>query len=203
MCRSPGVTATVVRVTKDSSSALPDAPDSPLTPSSSAGHTDIKEHETAMSRNQFTLGRAGASNAHALAHAHHADSIKADDLAWAHFSNAARSLSGNRMEFTLVSAAKPLSAIVQRAQQAASPTSNRSLVVVAGRGRRGGGANGEASEHAEEVAAILASQGHNPSTGAEMRKTLGDVATAVVVAGPSASFLVVQAGGGEVKGLEA
>jgi hypothetical protein len=188
------VTATVIRVTKDTHSSSTD--ESPLTPSSSADHDDIKEHETAMTRNQFTLGRAGASAQSAAHRDHQHDSSKADDLAWTHFSNAPGTKA--RMEFALVSAAKPLSAIVQRAQQAASPTSNRSLVVVTGRGRRQ-----EQGPHADEVAAILASQGHNPSTGAEMRKTLGDVATAVVVVGPSASFLVVQAGSGDAKAEEA
>lgn len=217
MCRSPGVTATVIRVSKDTSHTLSsDEQDhDPLTPSSSAGHTDkekdIKEHETAMTRNQFTVGRSGAGSRRiggGTDTEQGRESNKADDLAWGHFSSSSTSSSSGaaahgRMVFHLVSAAKPLSAIVQRAHQATSSTSpttgNRSLVVVTGRGRGSG-----QGEHAEEVASILASQGHNPGTGAEMRKTLGDVATAVVVAGPSASFLVVQAEGGEGgKGLEA
>lgn len=47
---------------------------------------------------------------------------------------------------------------------------------------------------------ILSEKGQNPSQGAEIRKTIGDVATALVVDGgkaANASFLILQAGKGK------
>ena len=232
MCRSSGVTATVVRIVKDG-----DAVDEPLTPSSSNG-ADVKDHEAAMDKNQMTIGRTVRSpftfppsstrslkpkltfrlpssllspklQANTLPVLEsNLDSSAADNLAWTHFSSPSTTapLTASRMTFHTLHAAKPLAAVVQQAQQLASSssssttTANKALIVITGRGRRFAD---RFPCHSEEVTSILASQGHNPSTGAEMRKTLGDVVTSVVVAGPSASLLVVQAGGGQsTKALE-
>lgn len=65
-------------------------------------------------------------------------------------------------------------------------------MIVTGRGRRGAAIN-----HGQELAKILAEKGHHPSIGAELRKTVGDAATALILGGgqPStASFLVLEAG---------
>lgn len=65
-------------------------------------------------------------------------------------------------------------------------------MVITGRGRRGAGIN-----HSQELAKILADKGLNPNVGAELRKTVGDAATALILGGgqPStASFLVLETG---------
>lgn len=98
------------------------------------------------------------------------------------------------MTFQTLYAARPLAAVVQHAQQIlTSPRAfgSKSLTVITGRGRA-------QTDHADEITSLLASQGYNPGTGAEMRKTLGDAATGMVVAGPGASFLVIQAGVGVI-----
>jgi len=66
------------------------------------------------------------------------------------------------------------------------------MMIVMGRGRRGATIN-----HGQELAKILSDKGHNPGVGAELRKTVGDAATAMILGGglPStASFLVLEAG---------
>ncbi len=66
------------------------------------------------------------------------------------------------------------------------------MMIVTGRGRRGAAVN-----HSQELAKILADKGYNPGVGAELRKTVGDAAAALILGGgqPStASFLVLEAG---------
>ena len=68
----------------------------------------------------------------------------------------------------------------------------RSMLIVAGRGRKGAVVN-----HEHEIATILAEKGRDPSVGAELRKTVGDVGTAMMLGGGSpaaASFLVLESG---------
>jgi hypothetical protein len=66
------------------------------------------------------------------------------------------------------------------------------MLIVAGRGRKGAVVN-----HENEIATILAEKGRDPSVGAELRKTVGDVGTAMMLGGGSpaaASFLVLESG---------
>ena len=68
-------------------------------------------------------------------------------------------------------------------------------MIVAGRGRKGGPIN-----HSQELAKILADKAQNPNVGAELRKTVGDVATGLMLGGgrsSSASFLILEAGAGK------
>lgn len=98
------------------------------------------------------------------------------------------------MNFTTLTTSSPIADIVAKAQELAptmlsSSALDRSLIVVSGRGRLL--ADAHASDR--EMTSFLAAQAVQPSTGAEMRKTLGDIACAVAVRGVPASFLIVQA----------
>lgn len=67
----------------------------------------------------------------------------------------------------------------------------RKMMVIMGRGRRGAAIN-----HNAEATKILTEKSLNPSVGAELRKTVGDAATALMLGGgyPSlASYLVLEA----------
>lgn len=64
-------------------------------------------------------------------------------------------------------------------------------MVVTGRSRRGAGIN-----HSTELIKFLAERNQNPSVGAELRKTVGDSATAIILGGgraAQASLLVFEA----------
>jgi hypothetical protein len=65
------------------------------------------------------------------------------------------------------------------------------MLIVVGRARRGG-----AIAHGGELNRILAEKSRDPSVGAELRKTVGDVATGLMVGSGStsaASYLVLEA----------
>jgi hypothetical protein len=99
----------------------------------------------------------------------------------------------SRMTFTTVSTTQPLETLVEKAKQAIEQngrTSWRPLLAVAGRGRI---ENGSTSTLAREMAKMLSVHGQIPDVGAEIRKTIGDVATALAIT-TSASIMVVQAG---------
>lgn len=65
------------------------------------------------------------------------------------------------------------------------------MLIVTGRARRGAAQN-----HSQELSKILAEKGSNPTVGAELRKTVGDTATAMMLGGGTpggASYLVLEA----------
>lgn len=67
----------------------------------------------------------------------------------------------------------------------------RPLLIVTGRGRRGA-----AYSLSEDITKWLSERSLNPSIGAELRKTVGDIATGLILGGgqpSSASFLVLEA----------
>lgn len=67
----------------------------------------------------------------------------------------------------------------------------RSMLIVTGRGRRG-----STISHDKDATKLLAGKGRDPNIGAELRKTVGDVGTAMMLGGglpASASFLVLEA----------
>lgn len=121
----------------------------------------------------------------------------ADNIAWGKYtfsstdtprSAALRGALG-RVQFSEIETSKPLKSILDQASEegkkAKDVNSKKSLLVVAGRGRRLA-----VESHAAELRDILASHG---GTGTEVRKTLGDVACAFVVSNVKAGLMVVQA----------
>ena len=118
----------------------------------------------------------------------------ADNLAWARYAPVSSSdtksshsaLSSNRhVEFKYLLTPTPLHAAIQEATAIALSSSGYKLVVVTGRSRRLAVEN-----HSVELQTLMDEHSH---VGAEVRKTVGDVATAFVVAGVGSGVVVVQA----------
>lgn len=143
------------------------------------------------------------------------ESQTADQLAWAHvtsespdepWSTSLRDALSRITFIDLAATSRPLATLVSKANESIDQygqTSWRPLLVIAGRGR-GGSSNSSGgvgnsntsipgSTHGVEMAKLLAAQGQQPEVGAEIRKTVGDVA-AVLAISTAASIMVVQAG---------
>lgn len=92
----------------------------------------------------------------------------------------------SRMEFSTVTSPTPLRTLMQTST---GLQEGKRLIVVAGRGKRLA-----AESHQDEMQALLSGgQSGHSGLGNEMRKTLGDVSTAFLIAGVGAELLVVQA----------
>ncbi|KZP00154.1 cation/H+ exchanger [Calocera viscosa TUFC12733] len=185
LCAHPAISATVVRVTK---SDLPTEVDL---------ETPAPTHHTGKDNIASTL------NAGMTVHStHYPDTVyghnttqfrlassAADDIAW---ETVARPEGGNdaltRVSFSTLASSQPLHVLAQRAHhEERSSGSWKSLVIVVGRGRR------LATEsHHGELSQMLAEHGRETSINSDIRKTIGDVASAFVVSGSRASLLVMQ-----------
>ena len=114
----------------------------------------------------------------------------ADNIAWARYAPASASdtesaLSSNpQVKFKYLLTPIPLHAAIQEATAVALSSSGSKLVVVTGRSRRLA-----VEDHRAELRTLMDEHNH---VGAEMRKTVGDVATAFVVAGVGSGIVVVQ-----------
>jgi hypothetical protein len=114
----------------------------------------------------------------------------ADNIVWAQYASStsgpkvssSSAYSEPRVEFRHLHTSTPLRSALQEAT-AVSP--GRKVVVVTGRSRRLAVEN-----HRAELKALMDEHGH---LGAEVRKTVGDVATAFMVAGVGSGVVVVQA----------
>lgn len=114
----------------------------------------------------------------------------ADNILWARYtstSSPATAAALSRITFSEESAARPLHSVLSHAglQMKGTAESWKSLLVVVGRSRRMAG-----ESHEMELRTIMSENG---AIGSEVPKTLGDVATAFVAAGTTASVLVLQA----------
>lgn len=133
----------------------------------------------------------------------------ADGIAWeyytspdnAHVSHITTAI--QRVTFHSLKSSTPLTSTLNNAEVTAATTSGhhmwRPLLIVTGRGRRAGAMN-----HENELNRLLSDKGRDPSVGAELRKTVGDVATSLILGGgkgSGASFLVLESGAG--KGVSA
>lgn len=194
LCGNPKITATMVRVTKKAINSELLEPD--------AAHVDDKqtsEDVTAMIRDHgltvtSTIGFPDTVYGYATTQTR-LQSETADNLAWSRYASPpseqhpphlAEALS--RIEFMELQTPVPLHAIVSRASlQFEALVEKRSrLLVVAGRSRRLAVEN-----HREELKELIEEHG---SVGNEVKKTIGDVATAFVVSGCKAGLVVIQAG---------
>jgi hypothetical protein len=118
----------------------------------------------------------------------------ADNVTWSRYAShstkePASLLTGalSRIKFLEVATPVPLHAVVQNASSLLESLTERHsrLLIVAGRSRRLAVAN-----HQQELKELMEEHG---SVGSEVRKTVGDVATAFVVAGCKAGIVVIQA----------
>lgn len=218
LCRQVNVSATVVRFKTDTSTLEPPAPapvlgrrhhsksTSSVTQSQSPSQELNKDvlmeesialHQKAFSANLLPFGGTPTRATNPVV------SHSNDDLTWSYFTEPHVSddsqhstelrQSLNRISFNTIATTQPLQTMIDQASDVVERTnigSWRPLLVLTGRGRRD-----SANDVGRELTRILSLQGYSPAVGAEIRKTTGDIATALVVSGTkaaSASFLVVQ-----------
>ena len=116
----------------------------------------------------------------------------ADNVTWDRF--ASRSSAGrggpltsalSRIEFSHLKTPQPLHAIIQRTTEQCESRKIARLLTVVGRSRRLA-----VEDHRGELKEVMDRYG---SVGNEVKKTIGDVATALLVAGRGAGIIVMQA----------
>ncbi|KAJ7130639.1 Sodium/hydrogen exchanger family-domain-containing protein [Mycena epipterygia] len=188
LCASPNVSATVLRMTKNEL-------DAPLTVVTSA---HVAGGEKAEDVNAGTMASL-APNFPDTVYGHattetRMQSETADNIAWAKYAKPARSGAStsssaiSRIDFREITSPIPLHAAIREVnmyrETTTSPRAARVLVVV-GRSRRLAVEN-----HSGELKELVEEYG---SVGTEVRKTLGDVASAFVVAGAGSGLIVLQA----------
>ena len=191
LCANPTATATVIRI-----KTLED--DAALSPAeTNATDTKPAPHATVHSMSGFPDTVYGPANTQ-----HRLESEGADNLIWARYAmrgehsdpvplpHAAESAL-TRIKFEEIATSRPLHALVERAgvELKACEQSWKSLFIVAGRGRR------LAESHHNELRALVEESGrdYGAGFGAEISRTVGDVAAAFVASGTNASLLVLQA----------
>lgn len=126
------------------------------------------------------------------------ESETTDNIIWFRYANAgnsdaddksinsdASSSARSRIKFTTLNSPTPLHAVIEHAARIALPSVK--LFVFTGRSRRLAVEN-----HRKELHDLMQEHGH---VGTEVKKTVGDVATAFVVAGVGSGIVVLQAAG--------
>ncbi|KAJ7782014.1 Sodium/hydrogen exchanger family-domain-containing protein [Mycena maculata] len=190
LCASPSVTATVLRVVKQEL-------DAPLTQVTSA-HMEKAEEANALTVASGVAGFPDTVYGHATTETR-MQSETADNVAWAKYatavsgdgastSSAAAPPAG--IEFRQLATPIPLHAVINEVNLYNETATSRQgrpprVLLVVGRSRRLAVEN-----HAGELKELIDEYG---SVGTEVRKTMGDVASAFVVAGAGSGLVVVQA----------
>ncbi|KAI0677244.1 Sodium/hydrogen exchanger family-domain-containing protein [Trametes maxima] len=178
LCLNPRVSAFVVRVRKSGSEAL-----TPINSIEAEKAWNLL-HSNTVHNPAFPDTVYGAQTTQTrLA------SDTADDLLWARFTTSANAVPElsealSRITFTEEASNTPLHSIVDLAKR--TPPSRARLLLVTGRARRMA-----VESHFDELRRLCIE--HNASLGTELPKVLGEVASAFVAAGLSASMVVVQA----------
>ncbi|WOO78562.1 K(+)/H(+) antiporter 1 [Vanrija pseudolonga] len=193
LCHHTNVTATVVRISvpdhdNESDEGTVDEHEAHNTLSESA-----KAHQAAFASNQLTIGGPKSDAQSKVV------SDTADNIAWQYYTTADGAAAASalaRVNFVAHTSAQPLKDAVAAAENAVTGSQGqrlwRPLLVVTGRGRSRAALN-----HDRELATLLAERGQNPTIAAELRKTVGDSTTALLLASSQtseASFLVCEAG---------
>lgn len=192
LCRHPGVTASIVRFIKvdlavdDAAKSASTGPQSPvLQYTVHAGHnTGDTIYGAQSTENQL-------------------QSDTADNLIWNKHSTQGgdkETLEGarKRMTFKVVNTSSPLrESLAQAATEMQMSSTNNSLMIVTGRSRRAAPSHStELQQYLKEH--VVSKSGEVGSLGiaasSDVRKTLGDIASAIVVSGSASSLLVVQSG---------
>lgn len=189
-CHHANVTATIVRVhhgdLDESDAETVDMKDKNIS-------EEVKAHQAALLSNQLTVGGAKLDEQSRTV------SGTADNIAWEYYTTTDGAIADDalpRINFVERSSSHPLREAVRTAETDLAMSKDqpmwRPLLVVVGRGRRRA-----MLSHERELSEILAERGQNPTVGAELRKTVGDPATALILASGKtnqASYLVCEAG---------
>ncbi|KAI0375958.1 hypothetical protein BV20DRAFT_960038 [Pilatotrama ljubarskyi] len=178
LCMNPAVTATVMKIRKLGAEAVSQFNSIDQAKASNFLHSEVT-HNTAFPDTVY-----GVQNTQTRL-----VSETADNLIWARYTSSANSLPElsqalSRVSFVEDASSAPLHSITTHASRSLS--SRGRLVLVAGRSRRMA-----VQAHSEELRQLCME--HNASLGTELPKVLGEVASAFVAAGTSASIVVVQA----------
>ena len=116
----------------------------------------------------------------------------ADNIAWSKYASPVGETSRRgKITFDEIESSTPLRTVLDRGAEEGrvAKEASKSLLVVAGRARRLA-----VESHAQELRALRAEQ-HAQSIGGEVRKSLGEVACAVLVSSLKTGLLVLQAAG--------
>ncbi|KAE9409277.1 hypothetical protein BT96DRAFT_913438 [Gymnopus androsaceus JB14] len=204
LCENEKVTATCLRITKTDGvdvQGLTSAPEAHMY--SDDGKSAIPPETLLTVASAFSARSAPGFPDTVYGHANTAmrmQSEAADHLAWARFANSSGfedlgSAQGtfpsraalSRMRFQDFSSPVPLHGVIAEANRYSSNAGKTKLLVVAGRSRRLA-----VESHAKEVKTLM-EEHHTHGLGSEVRKTIGDVASAIVIAACAQEVLVVQA----------
>ncbi|KAF9481959.1 hypothetical protein BDN70DRAFT_875579 [Pholiota conissans] len=204
LCSNQGISGSVVRYAKTDPSIV-SAEDAASTQPQPVQTGPGEEAKNMEELNAMTLGSRIAGLPDTVYGPYNEEtrlqSDTADNIIWARYStpmtpnpnaetkstrSSASSLSA-RIEYSTLSTPVPLHAAIQNASEAIAKYTEAKLVVVTGRSRRLAVEN-----HRDELRQLMTEHG---AVGAEVRKTIGDVATAFVVAGVGSGVVVLQAAG--------
>jgi hypothetical protein len=183
LCHHTNVTATVVRITvpdhdNESDEGTVDEHEAHNTLSESA-----KAHQAAFASNQLTIGGPKSDAQSKVV------SDTADNIAWQYYTTADGAAAASalaRVSFVAHTSAQPLKDAVAAAENAVTGSQGQRLwrpcLLVTGRGRSRAALN-----HDRELATLLAERSQNPTIAAELRKTVGDSTTALLLASSQTS----------------
>ncbi|KAG6840786.1 hypothetical protein C0991_004326 [Blastosporella zonata] len=188
VCENESVSATVVKIVKRDvdASSLSAVPTAHLGDMKAPGSPGLGAEEA----NALTIASAITGFPDTVygqpSTATRMQSETADNIAWARYTTPSAenttSAALSRIAFRELSTPVPLHAMISEAESSRRVGSR--LLVVVGRGRRLAVEN-----HAKELKELMAEHG---SVGSEVKKTVGDVATALVVAGCGEGVVVLQ-----------
>ncbi|KAF9072790.1 Sodium/hydrogen exchanger family-domain-containing protein [Rhodocollybia butyracea] len=202
-CENEKISATCLKITKTDvvdAQGLPSIPEAHLNPDDAKNHAS----ETLLTIASNVSARSGVSYPDTTYnHANTAirmQSDTADHLAWSQYANPPQASSSStsisqsfpshhalsRMYFQELSSPVPLHEVIAEANRIRS-SGKVKLFVVAGRSRRIA-----LEDHTKEITTLL-EEHHAHRLGIDVRKTIGDVPSAIVIAGCAQELLVVQA----------
>ncbi|KAG8742268.1 K(+)/H(+) antiporter [Ceratobasidium sp. 414] len=188
LCVHPAVSATVMRMKKTEG----------LTEAETRTTADIKPEQVAaaLAANNATVHSIGPDTVYPQHNTQNRlQSETADNLMWNRMTSSSESQPPairsalSRITFVEDSSPAPLAEVLKRynVEHGTATSSNKALLVVVGRGRRMA-----AESHTDELRGLIAGLSTS-SIGGEVRRTVGDVATAFVATGAKASLFVLQA----------
>ncbi|CAE6384601.1 unnamed protein product, partial [Rhizoctonia solani] len=188
LCVHPAVSATVIRMRK--TDGLEET---------ETGVTDVKAQQVAaaLASNNMTVHSMGPDTVYPQNTTQtRLQSETADDLLWTQITSSSKTQSPaiqgalSRITFVEDESPTPLAGILKRCgdEHNSAAANSKALLVVVGRGRRLA-----AESHTDELRGIIASPHASGTIGGEVRRTIGDVATAFVSTSAKASLFVLQA----------
>lgn len=210
---NPGITATILRILPADS---PTADDAKLTatPSTTSNDKETTTTDAPVLLSQLTVhsaigeSRSGATDT-IYPTQNRLTSDTADNLSIAHWFGSERERSDReaeglaRIRFEVVETSQPLGMSIARAKSLSAPSTASStspLIVVVGRGRK------DAQSHHAELSTFIKSNLETVKKGicgsSEVRRCLGDLATAYLVSGAGEAVLVLQSAAGGMRGQD-